>query len=141
MSNDEYQVLRYGSNHGLATHQNETDILASTKSIWDQINRNNVRKDSNNHVERTINSLRAMASSLIDLENKQIFNDKKKLDIIKNLRKELVILKPDKGDGIVLLNANGYYNGVEKLFQDKLKFKQNFRGPNAFLSNISAKIS
>ena len=57
-----------------------------------------------------------MAFSLIDLENKQIFKDKKKLDIIKNLRKELVIPKPGKGNGIVLLNANDYYNGVENLF-------------------------
>ena len=56
-----------------------------------------------------------MAFSLIDLENKQILKDKKKLDI-KNLRKELVIPKPDKGNGIVLLNANDYYNSVEKLF-------------------------
>ena len=124
LSNDEYQVLRYGLNHGLATHQKETDILANAESIWDQINRNNVCKESNNHVERAKNSLRAMTFSLIDLENKQVFKDKKKLDTIKNLRKELVILKPDKGSGIVLLNANDHYNGVEKLFQDKLKFKQ-----------------
>ena len=130
LSNDEYQVLRYGLNHGLATHQKETDILANAESIWDQINRNNVCKESNNHVERAKNSLRAMAFSLIDLENKQIFKDKKKLDIIKNLRKELVILKPDQGDGIVLLNANGYYNGIKKLFQDKLKFKQILEDPN-----------
>ena len=70
-----------------------------------------------------------MAISLIDLENQQIFKDNKKLDIIKNLRKELVILKPDQGDGIVLLNANGYYNGIKKLFQDKLKFKQILEDP------------
>ena len=65
-----------------------------------------------------------MSFSLIDLENKQIFKDKKKLDIIKNLRKELVILKPEQSNGIVLLNVNDYYNGAEKIFQDKLKFKQ-----------------
>ena len=124
MTNDEYLVLHYGFNHGLATHQKETDILVNAGSIWHQINRNNVCKESNNHVERAKNSLRAMAFSLIDLENKQIFKDKKKLDIIKNLRKELVILKPDKGNGIVLLNTNDYNNGVEKLFQKKLKFKQ-----------------
>ena len=62
-----------------------------------------------------------MAFSLIDLENKQIFKDKKKLDIIKNLRKELVILKPDKGNRIVSLNVNHY--------QDKLKFKQILENP------------
>ena len=54
---------------------------------------------------------------------------KKKLGIIKNLRKELVILKPGKGNGIVLLNATVYYNGLEKLFQEKLKFKQILEDP------------
>ena len=73
LSNDEYQVLRYGLNHGLATHQKETDILANAESIWDQINRNNVCKESNNHVERAKNSLRAMKFSLIEIENKQLF--------------------------------------------------------------------
>ena len=129
MSNDEYQFLRYGLNHGLTTHQKGTDILVNAGSIWHQINRNNVCKESNNHVERATNSLRAMAFSYIDLENKQIFKDKMKLDIIKNLRKELVILKSDKRNSIVLLNANDYNNGVEKLFQEKLKFKQFLEDP------------
>ena len=58
-----------------------------------------------------------MTFSLIDLENKQIFKDKKKSDIIEKLRKELVIPKPDKDNGIVLLNANDYYNGVEVILR------------------------
>ena len=70
-----------------------------------------------------------MAISLIDLQNKQIFKDKKRLDIIKNLRNELVILKPDKSNSIVLSNANDYCNS-EKLFQDQLKFKQILEDPN-----------
>ena len=70
LSNDEYQVLRYGVNHGLASHQKETDILANAESIWDQIKKNNVCKESNNHVERAKNPLPAMAFSLIDFEKK-----------------------------------------------------------------------
>ena len=88
LSNGEYQVLRYRLNHRLVTHQKATNILTNAESIWDQINKNNVCKKSSNHVEKAKNSLRAMAFSLIDLENKQIFKDKKKLYIIKNLRKE-----------------------------------------------------
>ena len=131
-----FQVLRLwikpwinGLNHGLATHQKETDILANSESIWGQNNKNNVYKESKNHAERAQHSLQAMALGLIDLENKQISKDKKKLDIIKKLRKELVIQKPDKGNVIVVLNVNDYYNGVEKLFQDKLKFKQILEDP------------
>ena len=37
---------------------------------------------------------------------------------MKNLRKELVILKPDKGNGVVLVQSIAYYNAVENLFSD-----------------------
>ena len=35
---------------------------------------------------------------------------------MKNLRKDFVLLKPDKGNGIVLIKATEYYTSVEKLF-------------------------
>lgn len=47
-----------------------------------------------------------MVFNLSDLENVQIFKDKKKLNIIKNLQKVLAILKPDKDNGTVLLNVD-----------------------------------
>ena len=54
-------------------------------------------------MERTKNSLRALAFNLIDLDNNQIFKYEKKTNIIKILRRHFVLLKPDKGNGIVLL--------------------------------------
>ena len=66
-----------------------------------------------------------------------MFKDKKKLEIIKNLRKELDILKPDKGNGIVLIGTNDYYTAVENLFSDKSKFKEIHDDPTpARLSSI-----
>ena len=108
LSNEEYQVLCYGLNHGLATYQKQNDILASVETVWDQINKKNICKETQNHIERAKNSLRALAFSLIDLDldNYQVFKDKKKLEVIKNLPKELVILKPYKGNGIVLIGTN-----------------------------------
>ena len=44
-SNDEYHVLSYGLNHGMPTHQKDTDILPNAKTIWDQINKNSVCKE------------------------------------------------------------------------------------------------
>ena len=44
--------------------------------------------------------------SLIDLDNCQVFKDKKELEIIKNILKGLVALKPGKGNGIVLIETN-----------------------------------
>ena len=66
-----------------------------------------------------------------------MFKDKKKLEIIKNLRKELVILKVDKGNGIVLIGTNDYYTVVKNLFSDKSKFKEIHDDPiPAHLSSI-----
>ena len=57
LSNEEHQVLRCGFNHGIATNLKESDILTSAESVWDQISRNNICKESHYCVERANNSL------------------------------------------------------------------------------------
>ena len=112
-------------------------ILASVKSVWDQINKKRICKEAQNYIQRAKNSLRALAVSLIDVDNYQGFKDKRKLEIIKNLRKELVISILDKGNGIVLIGTNDYYTTVENLFSDKSKFKEIYDDPTpARLSSI-----
>ena len=118
LSNEECQMLHYSLNHGVTTNLKEGDILASAESDWDQISRNNIWKETHYHVERAKNSLPALAFNLIDFDNNQVYKDKKKLKIIKNLGKELVILKQDKGNGAVLLRT------FENVFSDPSKFKQ-----------------
>ena len=107
----------------------ESDILASSESVWDQISRNNICKESQYHAERAKNSVQVLAFNLTDFDNNQVYKDKKKLEIIKNLRKELVILKPDKGNGVVLVRIIDYYNAVENLFSDPSKFRQIYNDP------------
>ena len=80
-------------------------------------------------MERAKNSLRALAFTLIDLDNNQIFKDKKKINIIKKLRNDFAFLKPDKGNGIVSIKATECYSSLEKRFLDKLKFKQTVKDP------------
>ena len=112
LSNEEYETLLYRLNQGPATHGNTSDVIATAGSAWDQISRNNLSKETHAHMERA-KKLRALTFSLIDLDNNQIFKDKKKMNIIKNLCKDLVILKPDKGNGIVLIKATEYCTSVE----------------------------
>ena len=81
-------------------------------------------------MERAKNLLKALAFSLIDLDNNQIFKNKKKINI-KNLCKDFVLLKPDKGNGAVLIKALEYYSSLDKLFPDKLKFQQIVEDPTA----------
>ena len=124
LSNEEYQELRYGLNHALTTYQKQNDILASVESVWYHINKKNICKETQNHIERAKNSLRALGFSLFASDKCKEFKDKTKLEIIKTLRKELVILKPDKGNRVALIRANDYYTAVENLSSDKSKFKE-----------------
>ena len=80
-------------------------------------------------MERAKNSLRALACNLIDIDNNQIFKDKKKINIIKKLRNDFAFLKPNNGNGIVSIKATEYYSSLEKRFLDKLKFKQTAKDP------------
>ena len=45
------------------------------------------------------------------------------MNIIQNLRKKIMILKPDKSQGIVLVNKDGYIRNIVCLFSDKTKFQ------------------
>ena len=44
--------------------------------------------------------------------------------MINNLLKDAVMLKPNKGNGIVLLDINNYRTSVKHLFSDKSKFRK-----------------
>ena len=57
-------------------------------------------------------------------DDKNIFKDTNKVKIIKQASKTFFIMKPDKGNGIVLSNKENYTNSMENLFSDKTKFKQ-----------------
>ena len=75
-------------------------------------------------VQKAKNSLRACAFNILDLCDKQIYEDEKKMKVIQNLRRELVILKPDKGNGIVVISIADYYKSIDHLFFDTSKFRQ-----------------
>ena len=74
--------------------------------------------------ERIKNALRSFAWNLVDLDDRNFYNDSKKTRIIKGLRKRAVILKPDKGQGIVLLRREDYVESMERIFADRSKFKE-----------------
>ena len=73
--------------------------------------------------ERVKTALRAFTYSYIDIYDKQYPHDKKKINIIKQLREKYMILKPDKGNGVVLMNKADYHDAMNQLFSDKKKFK------------------
>ena len=53
----------------------------------------------------------------------QFLHDKNKTKVLKQLRQGCVILKPDKGNGIVQINKTECNLAMKKLFSDRSKFK------------------
>ena len=62
--------------------------------------------------ERVKTVLRAFTYSYIGIYGKQYSHDKKKINIIKQFCEKYVILKPDKGNGVVLMNKLDYHNAM-----------------------------
>ena len=104
LSNDQYEVLRYGLKHVIAAKPKENDVFAFAEDIFDQINRKGLCKDNLNSVQRRKNTFRAFSFNVRDTDDKSVYRDSKKLKRIKDLRKDLAILKPDKGNGVVLIS-------------------------------------
>ena len=54
---------------------------------------------------------------------KTLLSRQKTNEYYPNLREKVMILKPDKGQGIVLVNKDDYIQNIEYLFSDKTKFQ------------------
>ena len=74
--------------------------------------------------ERVKYALRSFAYNIIDIDDRHFHTDSKRVKLIKSLRKRFVILKPDKGQGIVLLKKEDYVPSLENIFSNKRKFKE-----------------
>ena len=79
-----------------------------------------------------------LAFNHIDLDNRKVFKDKKKLQVIKELRKDIVILKPDKNNGLVVIDTSGYYESLDKLFSDTTKLRLDADPTKTRLSTVGS---
>ena len=80
-------------------------------------------------MQRSKSSLQAFTVNILDIDDKNVYWDFKKLKVIKNLQRDVLILTSDKGNGGVLIDNVDYYQSLEHLFIDKNSFKQTYRGP------------
>ena len=64
-----------------------------------------------------------MAFNLLNIDDKQLKKDAAKVRIIRKLREKVVLLTPDKGNGVVLMDKQDYVQSMEHLFADRTKFK------------------
>ena len=97
LSDTETEILKYGLKHSIATRPSEEEMIVIAENIWDQIE----QKGFCNHFmkrERVKTALGAFTYSYIDIYDEQYSHDKKKINIIKQLREKYMILKPHKGN-------------------------------------------
>ena len=119
----QYSALQFGLKHGIATRPRESDLIASAESVWEQLTRNNLLRNNFLSIERARNALRAFTFNILDFDDKRVALDTKKIKIIKDLQSTAVILKPDKGEGVVLIPKQDYTHAMDSLFSDRTKFK------------------
>ena len=122
LTNEQYSALQYGLKYCIATQPKDSDLIASAESIWEQINSHGWLKDGFNTAERAKNSLRAFVFNVLDLDNRRIRADSKKIQAIKDLLADNAILKPDKGEGVVIISRADYKASMDSTSSNSKRF-------------------
>lgn len=118
LSNEEKNVLVYGLNYTLATSDcSSVDFVASLEIAARNLKCHLTEPDAWNESKRILNSAIPRFVSC----NR---NDKVLCEILRNLgkRDDLYISKPDKGNGVVILNRSEYVTKMSEILSDNTKF-------------------
>ena len=110
-------------------------MIAIVEYVWEQIEKHNILKDDHISKVRAQTALKSFTYNCLDLDIKQYFSDNKMIKVLRNIRQKCLILKPDKGQGTVLIDKTDYYNSMERLFNDTSKFTLIHEDPT--LRNLS----
>ena len=69
----------------------------------------------------------------LDFKNFRV--DQRRIKVLRSFKERCMVLKPDKGQGIVVVNKKYYYDSLDQLFIDPTKFEILNEDPT--LSNLS----
>ena len=123
LSSKEIEILNLGLRYDVATRPVASEMIVVLEDIWDQIkNAKIIKNDISEQLIKT--AIRAFPFNYIDVDKKQFGIDGKRLKVLKKLTKKITILKPDKGQDVVLLKQEYYTNCLETLLADRNKFKR-----------------
>ena len=118
LSATEIEILKYGLKHGIATRPSEVEMIVLAENIWDQIEQKGLCKWFMIWEIVKI-SLRAFTHSYMDIYS----HNKKRINLIKQTCEKYMILNPDKGNGVVLINKVDYHNAMNQCFLTKRNLK------------------
>ena len=81
LTKEQESILRFALKHNLATRPKETEIIATAESIWKQLNQHNLLPSHFIKQQKVKNSIRALASNLLDFDDKQLKTDAKRIKV------------------------------------------------------------
>ena len=116
-------VLKFGLKHGILIRLKESESVAIMEDFYEQIVRQDLLKKDNISKYCIQTAFRSFTYSYLNLKLKNYGLNQNKMKILWNLKDRCMILKPDKGQGIVLINKSDYYNWIERLIFDKSRFE------------------
>ena len=121
LTKDESEALKFGLSHSIfPPNINKTDIYASFESIYQSM-KSRLLDKSNDKLKSDLSHIAQLYVNSFRPSHKDIKTHK----VLKNphTNKDIVILKPDKGNGVVVLNKLDYIKGINDIINDKQKFK------------------
>ena len=123
LSNDEISVVERGLEHGVLMRPKELVMIAIVENILEQKQNHGILKNDPISKVRAKTALKYFAYNYLDLDVTQFISDNKITKLLRKLKDKCLILKPNKGEGIVLVNRDDCNNSLENLFNDTSKIQ------------------
>ena len=120
---EEVKILKYGLKHPIEPkHLLKTDILATFEQIQNKLSHNLKDERKSGEIKVTISNL----ANVYWCSYEPTQNTLRKHGILKKLRirKDIVIVRPDKGSGVVILDRDMYNRKILEIINDTAKFKK-----------------
>ncbi len=116
LTTDEVEIPNLALKHGLLLRPKEPELMAVIEDVYDQICRHKLFTNHYFAKHRIQTALKSFTYNYLNLDLLQFKLDQKKLEILRNLRERCTILKPNKGQGVVLVKKEDYYHLLERIF-------------------------
>ena len=120
---DENELLKYGLQYAIPPRFiRKTDVLASFDTIHRVMKKDLKSEDKSIDLKSQISLLASTYTGQYKVSQKTLEKHK----ILKRLQKnkDIVITKPDKGNGVVILDRTEYSKMVYEIVNDSSKFKK-----------------
>ena len=138
LSNDEISVVELGLKHGVLMRPKEPEIIAIVENVWEQIQNHGILKNDPISKVRAKTALKYFAYNYLDLDVTQFISDNRITKLLRKRKDKCLILKPNKGEGIVLVNRDDCNTSLENLFNGTSKIQ--LLDDDATIRNLCTKL-